>query len=95
MSATLKAQLVIKVSEQWENDLPGSVIDFPGTRLTRTERSAGRDPYLVVNVDRALIPDHNQIWNARVQDFIAHLVLVSSQSADLDERHRDRLKAKE
>ena len=31
-------------SQQWENDKPGSVIEFTGTRLTRTDDSAGRIP---------------------------------------------------
>ena len=89
-TAEASAKSVDTVSEQWENDHPGSVIAFPGTELTRTDRSAGRDPYLVVSVDPALIPDHNYIWNDKVEEFIAQLVLVSSQSADLEERKQER-----
>jgi hypothetical protein len=35
---------------------------------------------------RALIPSHDAIWDVRVQSFIGHLILVSGQSSDLNER---------
>lgn len=85
-----RALSVLRVAQDWEHDQPGSQIAFPGTVLTRAVDSAGRNPYLVIGVDRALIPDHDRIWDARVESFISHLILVSSQSADLQQRRAER-----
>jgi pimeloyl-ACP methyl ester carboxylesterase len=85
-----RAQSVLSVAESWEQDRPGGTIDFPGSVLKRTAASAGRNPYLVIGVDRALIPNHDDIWDPRVESFIAHLILVSSQSSDLSERRAQR-----
>jgi len=30
-------------------------------------------------VDRHIIPDHNAIWDDRVEAFLSHLILVASQ----------------
>ena len=70
----------------WEDDAPGSRIEFPGSVLERTTRSAGRNPYLNIRVDGALIPSHDAIWDPRVESFLGHLILVSGQSRDLGER---------
>lgn len=90
-----RAQSVMRVAENWENDQPGSQIAFPGSVLTRGRDSAGRNPYLMVGVDRALIPDHDSIWDPRVESFISHLILVSSQSSDLQQRRVERKQALE
>ena len=85
-----RAQSVLHAAGNWENDQPGSQIDFPGSVLTRSRDSAGRNPYLVIGVDRALIPDHDSIWDPRVESFISHLILLSSQSGDLQQRRSER-----
>jgi len=85
-----RAQSVLRVAENWESDEPGSQISFPGSLLTRSRDSAGRNPYLVVGVDRALIPDHDRIWDPRIESFVSHLILVSSQSGDLQQRRTER-----
>jgi pimeloyl-ACP methyl ester carboxylesterase len=87
----LDTKALALASQEWEDDRPGSEIAFPGTVLTRTERSAGRNPYLVINVDKKLIADHDDIWRPGIRDFITHLILISSQSNDLQERasHRE------
>jgi len=77
----------------WEDDAPGSRIEFPGSVLERTANSAGRNPYLNVRVDGALIPSHDAIWDPRVETFLGHLILVSGQSRDLTERGELRRRA--
>jgi pimeloyl-ACP methyl ester carboxylesterase len=93
-SARQNARAVATSSQQWEDDAPGSEITFPGSVMKRTLGSAGRDPYLVVKVDKALIADHNDIWRPGIRDFITHLILISSQSGNLTERTEHREAAK-
>ena len=89
-SADERAQTVMKASQSWEQDAPGSQIEFPGSLLQRTGNSAGRNPYLVIGVDKTLIPDHDSIWDPRIEAFITQLILLSSQSSDLSERRLQR-----
>lgn len=86
--ASVKASLdrFAEVSGRWENDAPGSVIEFEGSTLERTKNSVGRNPYLVVRVDRQLINDHNHINDARITSFIRQLILLAGQSEDLQKR---------
>ena len=79
-------RLFFKVSQRWEDDQPGSRIDFTESVLERSSNSAGRNPYLVVQVDKELIPDHNTIDDPRIASFVRQLILVASQSSDPKER---------
>jgi hypothetical protein len=81
------------VSGRWENDAPGSVIEFEGSVLERTANSAGRNPYLVVSVGEQLMRDHNDIDDPRIASFIRQLILIAGQSADLEERQLMRTRA--
>ena len=80
------------VSESWENDKPGSKIVFEDSILERTLTSAGRNPYLVVQVDQDLINDHNDISDPRIASFIRQLILISGQSVDPEQRQMTRHK---
>jgi len=84
------AASVVDVAQQWENDAPGSVIEFPGSSLKRSNASAGRNPYLVIKVDKALIRDHNDLSNPRIAEFISQLILVASQPPNLAVRKTQR-----
>ena len=84
---------VMSAGAGWEDDVPGSRIAFPGSVLERTSNSAGRNPYLNIRVDGALIPSHDAIWDPRVETFLGHLILVSGQSRDLTERGEQRRRA--
>jgi pimeloyl-ACP methyl ester carboxylesterase len=77
-------------SQRWENDAPGSEIPFKGSLLKRTTTSAGRNPYLVIRVDKELIHDHNHIDDPRVIQFVNQLILISGQSEDPKLRARER-----
>ena len=72
------------ISDRWENDTPGSSIAFYGSTLERSSSSAGRNPYLVVQVDENLIPNHNDIDDPRVISFLRQIILLAS--------HRDNTK---
>lgn len=86
--ASVKASLdrFAEVSDRWENDAPGSVIEFEGSILERTKTSVSRNPYLVIRVDRQLINNHNHINDARITSFIRQLILIAGQSEELQKR---------
>ncbi len=84
------ARLFYRASGDWENDESGSQIEFAGSVLKRTKTSAGRNPYLVVQVDDELIHDHNHIDDPRIISFIQQLVLISSQHQLLEKRRDGR-----
>jgi hypothetical protein len=71
--------LYLEASQSWENDKPGSMIPFDGAVLERTPSSVGRNPYLIIRVDKALIRDHTRIDDPRVTSFIRQLILIASQ----------------
>jgi pimeloyl-ACP methyl ester carboxylesterase len=81
-------QTFFDVSESWEKDEPGSKIVFEGSVLERSETSAGRNPYLAIQVDEELIKDHNDISDPRIASFVRQLILISSQSSDLAQRRK-------
>jgi hypothetical protein len=55
---------VFDVRKEWMEDRRGGKIEFKGSVLVRTENSAGRNPYLVVQVDddENLIEGHTAIY---------------------------------
>lgn len=83
-------RLFLKASQSWETDTPGSKIQFDGSLLERTQTSAGRNPYLVVRVDKALIPNHNDIADPRIIEFVKQLILISTQQHQPAERQSTR-----
>ncbi|HID81015.1 MAG TPA: alpha/beta hydrolase [Chromatiales bacterium] len=91
---TLEAdiQQYYRTAASWENDKPGSIIKFAGSILERTENSVGRNPYLVIRVNQALIRNHNDLDDPRIANFVRQLILISGQSKNPDERkmHRSR-----
>ncbi|MCU7797375.1 MAG: esterase [Candidatus Thiodiazotropha sp. (ex Myrtea spinifera)] len=76
------------VSQGWEDDAPGSRINFDGSVLERSLDSVGKNPYLVIQVDEALIGGHNEIDDPRIASFVRQLILLSSQQADPDVRRQ-------
>jgi len=91
----VRVQSFANVAEQWENDGPGKTIQFPGTVLTRTESSVGQNPYLIIRVDRALIPSHDNFTDPRVIEFVTQMILVSIQNHDYSIRKERRQKVRE
>ena len=85
LSSSESIRSVLQASSAWENDKPGSKISLAGLTLERTNTSAGRNPYLVIRVDKELITDHNDIDDPRIVAFIKQLILISTQSAERKE----------
>lgn len=83
-----------RVAESWENDEPGSRIIFNGSVLERTANSVGRNPYMVIRVNKALIRNHNDLDDPRVANFVRQLILIAGQSKDYEERSQSRSRAK-
>ncbi|GGO75474.1 hypothetical protein GCM10011348_00350 [Marinobacterium nitratireducens] len=74
----------------WHNDAPGRRIPFGSLMLEREAGTAARNPYLVVYVDRAIIPGHNEIDDPRVLEFVTQLIMISTVP---DERKADLYRA--
>ena len=81
-STTDSVQQFMLASTSWANDKPGSRIPFGGVVLDRTTNSVGRNPYLLIYVDKDLIRDHNDIDDPRIVDFVKQLILVSAQTPE-------------
>jgi len=77
-----------KTYSSWVLDYPGSQIEFDGSVLERNNHSAGRNPFLVVQVNRDLIKDHGDISDRRIQEFVKELIMVSSQTPKMIEKTR-------
>lgn len=77
--AARKISNFLRIRDEWNKDKPGNVIRFTGTSLKRSENSVARNPYLVIQVDKALIPDHNQIGNSRISAFLRELIFLTEQ----------------
>lgn len=90
-----EVQRFAQLSRQWDTGAPGNVIEFRGARLKRTQNSAGRNPYLIIRVDEALIHDHNHIDDPRITEFIRQLILLAGQSPDPKKRELTRSRALE
>jgi hypothetical protein len=81
-----------QISDDWRNDAPGKSITIGDVVLTRTENSAGRNPYLVIRVSEKLSSGHNDIDDPRIIDFINQLIQISSTSPAQTEKLRNAIK---
>jgi hypothetical protein len=80
-------------SRAWEEDKPGSNIEFKEhytSCLKRNDSTAGRNPNMDVRVDGEIIKNHGDVDNPRMIEFIKQLILLSSQPWKLDERKKGR-----
>lgn len=66
----------------WLKDGPGQAIHFPGSVLKHHDTSIGRNPYLVIQVDKEIIPGHNEIYDERVIGFLSYLIMLSVSQAN-------------
>jgi hypothetical protein len=79
-------QDMFRIAKEWENDEPGKAIEFFGSVLKRGKNSASRNPFLVVQVDKYLIRDHNDIADPRIIAFIRQVILLASQSETIKQQ---------
>ncbi|CAK0748204.1 Esterase [Gammaproteobacteria bacterium] len=77
-----------KTYRSWILDYPENQIQFNGSVLERTNHSAGRNPFLVTQVNRNLINDHGDISNERLLEFIKELIMISGQTPKMAETIR-------
>ncbi|HEX5057451.1 MAG TPA: alpha/beta hydrolase [Gammaproteobacteria bacterium] len=71
-------QVLDSVRDGWAQDAPGQEIRFQGSVLKHLDRSVTRNPYLNIEVDKKIIPGHNEIYDPRVLDFLANLIMLST-----------------
>lgn len=73
-------QQLQQLQQGWRQDRPGSRLSIAGLSLERSLDSAGRNPYLVIQVSPELIAGHNDLGNTHVLDFVRQLILLSMNS---------------
>lgn len=78
MSSRESLDSALTAARAWQKDAPGSRIPFGRLVLERESDTAARNPYLVVQVDRDIIPDHNDIDDPRVIEFVSQLIMIST-----------------
>ena len=52
---------------------------FDGSVLERLKTSSAWNPYLNIKVDRKLIPNHNDIYDPRMTNFLRQLIFLVDQ----------------
>lgn len=82
LSSKESLRSALLAANAWENDRPGSKIPFADLILERTATSAGRNPNLIIYVNKQLIADHNDIDDERIIEFIKQLILISTLSQE-------------
>ncbi len=68
-----------RVQAGWDKDAPNTSIEFSGSILHHQRNSIGHNPYLIIKVDERIIPNHSDIFNDAVEDFIRNFILLSVQ----------------
>ena len=78
LSSSKSVRSAYAVRCAWEHDKPGSRIPIAGLTLERSATSAGRNPYLVIKVDKRLITSHNDIDEDHIVEFLKQFILMST-----------------
>jgi hypothetical protein len=78
LEAAEMLQVLDSVRNGWAQDAPGRSIRFRGTVLKHLDKSVARNPYLNIQVDTKIIPGHNEIYDPRVLDFLANLIMLTT-----------------
>tara|TARA_R110002073_G_scaffold286902_2_gene451597 strand:+ start:1600 stop:2931 length:1332 start_codon:yes stop_codon:yes gene_type:complete len=68
-----------RVQAGWDADAPDTNIEFNDSILHHLNNSISHNPYLVIKVDKRIIPNHGDIFNDAVEDFIRNFILLSVQ----------------
>jgi len=67
-----------QIQNTWLKQKKPGAINFDGSQLVSLERTDALNPYLNVQVDKALIKDHNDIWGEQIQAFIRDMIVIST-----------------
>lgn len=68
-----------RVQAEWNTDAPNTSIEFNHSILHHNNKSVGHNPYLIIKVDKRIIPNHSDIFSNEVGDFIRNFILLSVQ----------------
>jgi hypothetical protein len=63
----------------WSSQLSGSATQYGSLVLKHLNKTNPQNPYLNIRVDKAIIPDHNNVLNDKVMDFIRLLVALATE----------------
>ena len=75
---SLKVARHDNIQEIWRTQDKGSSTVFGSTVLTHLNKTAPRNPYLNIQVDKEIIKDHNDVFNDKVMEFIRLLIGLST-----------------
>lgn len=62
----------------WATQSFSNRISFEGSELIHLGNTQPLNPYLNIQVDKALIADHNDIWGDQVLNFVRDLIVIST-----------------
>lgn len=66
------------VGNIWSQQQAGGTLQFGSTELVSLDKTALRNPYLNVKVDKRLIKDHNDIFRDEIAEFLRMLIVLST-----------------
>jgi len=69
---------VDQIQTRWSEQKRGNTLDFVGSELMHFNRTDPLNPYMNIQVDKALINDHNDIWRPQITAFIRDLIVIST-----------------
>ena len=75
ISSTQHIKLIKNLKSDWSNGV--NPLNFSNTRLIRNPIIKARNPYLVVQVDKALIPNHSNFFGKEIEAFFNEFLLFS------------------
>ena len=70
-------EVVKQLRDGWVNGQKNYILNE--VILTNSEKYNPYTPYLIINVDQQLIPDHTKIYDSKVLNFMRRLVVMSTQ----------------
>lgn len=68
-----------EVADVWRQQQVGGVQHYGSTDLVQLGRTAARNPFLNVKVDKSLIADHNDVFGDEILEFLRQLIVISTQ----------------
>jgi len=71
-----------RLKELWMGQTPSNRLDFDGSQLVHLDKTRPLNPYLNIRIDKALIPDHNDVWGDAVLNFLRDLIAISTMPID-------------
>jgi hypothetical protein len=71
------AKMLSSLGKFWDQSI--EELTFPGSVLSHTGGQSLLNPYLVIYADKRIIPDHNDIYDPRLRDFLRYFMLLSTE----------------